>query len=105
MPPPVTVEILDRMRSNLASLVMERAKRLPGLVYCDLRLHIMGGTAQAAILHDGWKLIQFPIVNPNRFELYDIVVDPYETHDVSNEHADLVKSLSARIKIQTDWMP
>ncbi len=40
MPPPVTVEILDRMRPNLASLVMERAKRLPGMVYCDLRLQV-----------------------------------------------------------------
>ena len=40
MPPPVTVEILDRMRPNLASLVMERARRLPGMVYCDLRLQV-----------------------------------------------------------------
>ena len=40
MPPPETVEILDRMRPNLASLVMERAKRLPGMVYCDLRLQV-----------------------------------------------------------------
>ena len=28
------------MRPNLASLVMERAKRLPGMVYCDLRLQV-----------------------------------------------------------------
>ncbi len=40
MPPTVTVDILDRMRPNLASLVMERAKRLPGMVYCDLRLQV-----------------------------------------------------------------
>ena len=31
MPPPITIDILDRMRPNLASLVMERAKRLPGM--------------------------------------------------------------------------
>jgi hypothetical protein len=28
------------MRPNLASLVMERARRLPGMVYCDLRLQV-----------------------------------------------------------------
>jgi len=68
-------------------------------------LVILGGTAQAAVLHEGWKLLQFPAVNPNRFELYDIVIDPYETNDVSNDHAEWVNSLSDRIKIQTDWMP
>jgi len=40
MPPPVTVDILDRMRPNLASLVMERARRLPGMRYCDLRIQV-----------------------------------------------------------------
>ena len=40
MPPPITIDILDRMRPNLASLVMERAKRLPGMRYCDLRLQV-----------------------------------------------------------------
>ncbi|PKB78669.1 MAG: protease [SAR202 cluster bacterium Io17-Chloro-G9] len=40
MPPPITVDILDHMRPNLASLVMERARRLPGLRYCDLRIQV-----------------------------------------------------------------
>ena len=40
MPPPITVGILDRMRPNLASLVNERARRLPGLKYCDLRVQV-----------------------------------------------------------------
>ncbi len=40
MAQPITVEILDRMRPNLASLVMERAKRLSGLRYCDLRIQV-----------------------------------------------------------------
>ena len=40
MPQPITVDILDRMRPNLASLVMERANRLPGIRYCDLRLQV-----------------------------------------------------------------
>ena len=40
MPPAITVEILDRMRPNLASVVMERAKRLPGTRYCDVRLQV-----------------------------------------------------------------
>ena len=40
MPPPINIAILDRMRPNMASLVMERAKRLPGMRYCDLRLQV-----------------------------------------------------------------
>ena len=40
MPPTVTVDILDRMRPSLASLVGERAKRLRGLQYCDLRIQV-----------------------------------------------------------------
>ena len=40
MPPPVTVDILDRMRPSLASLVRERAKRLSGMRYCDLRIEV-----------------------------------------------------------------
>ena len=40
MPQSITVDILDRMRSNLGSLVTERARRLPGLKYCDLRIQV-----------------------------------------------------------------
>ena len=40
MPPPVTVDILDRMRANLASLIAEKAKKLPDMVYCDLRVEV-----------------------------------------------------------------
>ena len=40
MPPPVTVEILDRIRPNLATLLGENAKKLPGMRYCDLRIEV-----------------------------------------------------------------
>ncbi len=36
----VTVESLDRFRANLQSLVAEKAKRLPSLRYCDLRIEV-----------------------------------------------------------------
>ena len=36
----VTVESLDRYRANLQSLVAEKAKTLPGLRYCDLRIEV-----------------------------------------------------------------
>ena len=36
----VSVETLDRMRPNLLSVVMERAKKLPALRYCDLRIEV-----------------------------------------------------------------
>ncbi|MCH8279839.1 MAG: TldD/PmbA family protein [Chloroflexi bacterium] len=38
--PRVTVDSLDRFRSGLQSLVIERAKRLPGMRYCDLRIQV-----------------------------------------------------------------
>ncbi len=40
MPPQLTVDILDRMRPDLASLVMERARKLPAMGYCDLRIEV-----------------------------------------------------------------
>ena len=40
MPQPITVDVLDRMRHNLAALVIERAKRLPDMRYCDLRIQV-----------------------------------------------------------------
>ena len=38
--PRVTVESLDRFRENLRSLVAEKAKTLPNLRYCDLRIEV-----------------------------------------------------------------
>ncbi len=40
MSPRITVESLDRMRPNLRFLVVEQAKKLPGLRYCDLRIQV-----------------------------------------------------------------
>lgn len=40
MPQRVTVESLDRMRPSLRSVVAERARGLPELHYCDLRLEV-----------------------------------------------------------------
>ena len=40
MPPAITTESLEQMRPNLRALLAERAKRLPGLRYCDLRLQV-----------------------------------------------------------------
>ena len=40
MPKSVTVESLDRFRANLQSLVAEKAKTLPNLRYCDLRIEV-----------------------------------------------------------------
>ena len=40
MPNSITIESLERMRPNLRAVTAERAKRLPGLRYCDLRLQV-----------------------------------------------------------------
>ena len=40
MPQPVTIESLDSIRATLAPLIAERAKKLPGMRYCDLRISV-----------------------------------------------------------------
>ena len=40
MPPAVTIDILDRMRPNLASLIQDKARSLAGMRYCDLRISV-----------------------------------------------------------------
>ena len=40
MPPRISAEMLDTLRPGLRSLIAERAKRLPGLRYCDLRIEV-----------------------------------------------------------------
>ena len=40
MPQPITVETLDSIRATLAPLITERAKNLPGMRYCDLRISV-----------------------------------------------------------------
>ena len=40
MLPSITVDILDRMRPNLGSLVTENAKKLPEMINCDLRIEV-----------------------------------------------------------------
>ena len=44
----VTVESLDRFRDNLQSLVAGKAKTLPGLGYCDLRIEVREEKGAAA---------------------------------------------------------
>ena len=48
MPPPLTIESLSLMRPNLRALAAEPARRLPGLLYCDLRLQIRAEQSAAA---------------------------------------------------------
>ena len=48
MPPTITIESLSLMRPNLRALAAEQARRLPGLLYCDLRLQIREEQSAAA---------------------------------------------------------
>lgn len=68
-------------------------------------LVIMAGNGQAAILHEGWKLVQSPALNPTTFELFDITADPTEAQDLADANPDLVEALSARIEARTDLLP
>ena len=48
MPDRVTIELLDRMRPRLASLIQEQANRLPAMRYCDLRVQVREEKGAAA---------------------------------------------------------
>ena len=43
MPPRITVDTLDSLRPNLRTLITERARALPDLHYCDLRIEVREG--------------------------------------------------------------
>jgi len=55
---------------------------------------------QRAIRTDRWKYIVYP--NAHREQLFDLVADPAELHDLSEspEHHETLKSLQARL---TSW--
>ncbi|NMO20871.1 sulfatase family protein, partial [Pyxidicoccus fallax] len=40
-----------------------------------------------------WKLLELPTPGGVKVELYDVVADPKEAHDVSGEHPDVVRAL------------
>ena len=48
MPARVSIETLDVLRPNLCALIRERARTLPDLRYCDLRIEVREGKGAAA---------------------------------------------------------
>jgi hypothetical protein len=40
-----------------------------------------------------WKLLELPTPGGLKVELYDVVADPAEAHDVSASHPEVVRSL------------
>ena len=48
MPPRITVDTLDSLRPNLRTLITERARALPDLHYCDLRIEVREGKGAVA---------------------------------------------------------
>ena len=57
--------------------------------------------SSAGIREGPWKLIHPTRKNGGDVELYDIVADPAETHNVAARHPEVVKELSAKV---TDWV-
>ena len=53
--------------------------------------------SSAGIREGQWKLIYPTRKNGGPLELYDIVTDPAEAHNVAAQHPDIVKALSAKV--------
>lgn len=58
-----------------------------------------GGTPAAAVRDGRWKLVRF--YEDESLELYDLVVDVSEEHDLAQTHPELVRDLSRRLE---EWL-
>lgn len=62
-----------------------------------------GAQQQAVIFGEGgrWKAIRPALKQaPDRLELYDLVTDPAEAHDIAGEHPDVVARAAAIMRAE-----
>jgi len=52
-----------------------------------------------------WKLLELPTPQGVKVELYDVVADPSETHDVATEHPDVVTTLREQLARERPVLP
>lgn len=91
--PAVEVEV-PTSTAHLVALVL----RLAGFEYPSVEdkpvVMLLGGdTPRAAIVEDGWKLIE----TGNTSELFDLRKDPYERANVLRDHLDVATRLSSHL--------
>lgn len=61
--------------------------------------------SSAGIREAQWKLVHPTRKNGGELELYDIVADPAEAHNVAAQHPDVVKQLSAKVEAWVATLP
>ena len=61
--------------------------------------------SSAGIREGPWKLIYPTRKNGGDLELYDIVADPTEAHNVAAQHPGIVKDLSAKVRAWVATLP
>jgi len=57
----------------------------------------------SAVLMNGWKLLQH--TETNRFELYHVLKDPFETHDLANTYPDQVAKMKQQWQSWKQTLP
>lgn len=83
------------------------AKDLPNdrVVYVEDRDHHDPEKAQFAAYAGRFKLVWLDALHDDRFELYDLDLDPVGLVDRKDEHQDVFRELKARLTEERDWLP
>ncbi|QDU84442.1 Choline-sulfatase [Planctomycetes bacterium Pla163] len=75
------------------------------VVYVEDRDHHDVEKAQFAAYSGRFKLVWLDALHDDRFELYDLELDPIGLIDRANEHPDVFRALKARLTEERDWLP
>jgi arylsulfatase A-like enzyme len=75
------------------------------VVYVEDRDHHDAGKAQFAAYAGRFKLVWLDALHDDRFELYDLAVDPSGLVDRTDEHPEVARELRERLRGERSWLP
>ncbi|HEY4182921.1 MAG TPA: sulfatase-like hydrolase/transferase [Kofleriaceae bacterium] len=91
--PPVEIAVPTSTASIVAIVLRLAGFDYPAVTASSVLMVLAGDPSRAAIVEDGWKLIE----TGNTSELFDIEKDPYERANVLHDHLDVAAKLSSHL--------